>query len=89
MGTSLNTAQEEHDFVDAAGLQDIWVDGIARIEVMEAAARVIYFKWTLSGGIWRKAPIDFAMVRPVASLYFGPKAAAPWPIMERRAGGMH
>jgi len=84
-------AARSDDFIDATGSQDIWVDGIARVELLENMVRVIYYKWAISGGLWRKVPLDFAVVRRSDDFFWGgPTAATPFPIIAKKTScGMH
>jgi hypothetical protein len=73
----------DREIIDNPNIQDIWADGIARVEVVGTVCRSIYFRWQLVEGVWRRVVIDAAIVKPAENFPQRLRACRwPFPIVE-------
>ena len=73
---------------DMRTIQDLWVDGLVRVEILDDVARTIYWKWALLDGVWQKVPVEYAVLRPLSSFPISPRE---WPgaLVVERERPMH
>jgi hypothetical protein len=55
------------EICEPVAITDIIVDGVERVELFGAYARIVYWHWRYHRGEWVKATLDVAIVRPVSS----------------------
>ena len=59
---------ESVPLLELTTITDFYVDGLHRIEVVGENARMIYYRWRLLDGMWRRVASEFARVCPIRSL---------------------
>jgi hypothetical protein len=52
---------------ETAAITDVIVGGIERIEIFGGYARIVYWQWRYHRGMWVRATVDVAIVRPLSS----------------------
>ena len=55
------------DLLECGPITDLFAEGIDRVEVLGQNIRVVYWRWKLEDGVFRRVALDFAVVRPLGA----------------------
>jgi hypothetical protein len=57
------------ELLELTSIADVFADDIHHVEVIGDNCRMVFFRWRMIEGTWRRVAVEWAMVRPIKSLH--------------------